>query len=679
MSLKSGNALSAKKMYSEAIAEYKKVDAKSPLYYYAKFNIDRIETILKEKKGIKSKPEEILPPHTSLQNLPLLSIIMPVFNIAPYLDASILSALSQRYQNFELIIINDASTDNSRRIIEMHRSHDSRIRFIDLDHNTLGGAGIPSNIGIHAARGEYIAFIDSDDWTLPDAFANMMEQALKYDADIVIGTFCTFTDDERVISPAYDRDLLNLIPKNKPISLQQYSKLFRLSPVPWRKIYKRNFLVGNKIEYPEGDYFYEDNPLHWFVLSKAERIVATEDIVSYHRMAREGQTMNAAAYKLSAICCHINTIFNYIKHIKDNRRETIFTEFYDYCYRNADWVLPRQVQPAAQCLIKKHWASIVNRATKEFPLKTNRTAFSKRIIEYTTTYPDIDLTIVMPVFNSADLVRDSLNSILKIKNLKFNVLIVNDGSTDESLKVIQEYETQYSNIHVFTQGNRGAGRARNSLIPMCTGTYTYFMDADDTINADNLIKAVQSAKNNNQDLYFFKYRIEFWEEQKSRDMFNDDTKLWVKLKDAQTNQEKQKICSQLINYPWNRIIKTELLHDANIFFGGTIVHNDIPYHWHSIVAAQNIGYSNDAVCTHRKFTARNQITNITDSRRMGVLEALRFTHEVVSHYPQFENISTNWREFSSNLLKWAEERLPVDMLEIYKDKERNLLAAMEPA
>ncbi|MCV5754036.1 glycosyltransferase family 2 protein, partial [Escherichia coli] len=86
----------------------------------------------------------------------------------------------------------------------------------------------------------------------------------------------------------------------------------RLSPVPWRKLYLTKFIKSNGIEYPEGDYFYDDNPLHWFVLSSAERVVMVDHIISYHRMAREGQTMSSALYKLAALASHLNTISNFL-------------------------------------------------------------------------------------------------------------------------------------------------------------------------------------------------------------------------------------------------------------------------------------------------------------------------------------------------------------------------------
>src|SRR5699024_9307274 len=97
--------------------------------------------------------------------------------------------------------------------------------------------------------------------------------------------------------------------------------------------------------------------------------------------------------------------------------------------------------------------------------------------------------IVIPVYNSADLLRETLDSVMALDGLAFDVLLIDDGSTDQSLKVMREYERKYANVHVFEQKNRGAGRARNSIIPLCTGRYTYFLDADDVINANALRQA----------------------------------------------------------------------------------------------------------------------------------------------------------------------------------------------
>ena len=607
------------------------------------------------------------PQTTSPDRTPFLSIVMPVFNVAPYLDTSIQSVLMQDFEDFELIIVDDASTDNGRQVIEMHRALDDRIRVIELDHNTLGGAGVPSNLGIRAARGKYIAFVDSDDWVTKSAFGRLIELAEANDAELVIGDFRTFDENDRSFADAYDGDRWRNIPLEQVISASSHPSLLRLSPVPWRKLYRADFVRENHVLYPEGDYFYEDNPLHWHVLSRAERIVACEEIVSYHRMAREGQTMGAFEYKLGAIASHANTILESLKTSTADHREILFEEFIDYVSRQR-WIVRRQTQPAAAKIIQHRLADIYDRAREIEPAAFVPQKTISHFAGYRSAYPDLDLTIVIPVYNSADLLRDTLDSVMALDGLAFDVLLIDDGSTDTSLRIMRDYERKYANVHVFEQKNRGAGRARNAIIPLCTGRYTYFLDADDVINANALRQAIMKADHDETDLMFVQYRIEFVDEKRSRGMFNADADIWRELSEASETEAKRSLVAGLINYPWNRIIRTRLLHDGNIFFGPTVVHNDVLYHWHSILSASNIGHIDVEVCTHRKFSKRSQVTNIADERRMAVLEALRGTHERISDLSTYTHVRRQWESFSFGLIEWAKSKIPKDLLATY---ERN--------
>jgi glycosyltransferase involved in cell wall biosynthesis len=653
--LQQGNEAFRSGDYEMAIGFYKKIDKTNPAYKQAEFNIKIAE---KTKTNSKSKP--------------ILSIIMPVFNVAPYLDASILSVLSQSFSNFELIIINDASTDNSKTIIEMYAKYDNRIKFIDLEYNTLGGAGIPSNIGIKVAQGKYIGFVDSDDFITKDAFQNLIFLAEKNNADVVIGDFNTFDDLSRETKASYDISAKDNIPIGDVISYQTCPYLFRLSPVPWRKLYKKDFLYGNNILYPEVDYFFEDNPLHWFVLLKAERIIVDNSLISFHRMSREGQTMSSSSYKLSSLCCHLNIISNYISSQNLKDKQIVFDEFYDLCYRT-DWIVAKQDRPIVANIIKKQLYGIYENTKKSCTPKNIRSNLVNKFEQFKVAYPDMDLTIVIPVYNCADLISKTLESVLMMNKIKYNVLIINDGSTDKTMDICKNYEKKYNNIHLFEQNNKGAGRARNSLMPLITGAYTYFLDADDLVNPQALEQSVLRAKELNNDLLFFKYNIEFFEDMKSRDMFNADADLWQKLRTAKTNLDYKKIVAGLINYPWNRIIKTKLLIDNNIFFAPTVVHNDIPYHWHSIVVANNIGIFDKTVCIHRKFTKRPQITNINDNRRLVLFEALKFTQNQLEKYPDFVHLKLMWKNFAEQLMKWAKDKIPQECQEAYIYKETEFL------
>lgn len=661
MSIAKGNHLFSLGDFDGAIKEYKKIKENDPLYKYAHFNVALAE---------KNKKKNIL---VDNRKEPVLSIIMPVFNVGPYLDACLLSVRYQTFSDFELIVVNDASTDNGREIIEMHAALDSRIRLINLDHNTLGGAGIPSNVGINAANGEYIGFVDSDDWVTATAFESMVMAAEKNKADIVIGGFRTFVEHSRDYSDAYDLKVFETIPVDKVFTAREYPDIFRISPVPWRKLYRRAFLEEHAIRYPEGDYFYEDNPLHWFVLSSHSRITKIDDVISYHRMAREGQTMGAADYKLGAMCSHMNTIGRFLdKELKAPADQPIFDEFYDYCYRSA-WVSQRQTRTEVKNIIGKQLAKIVKRNIAEHPSKFKRANFDEKINEFDAAYPDYDLTVVIPVFNCEEFIEETINSALNTPGVMTNILVIDDGSSDRTAEICRQLEQKHKNIHFFEQKNKGAGRARNALIPLCTGRYTFFLDADDVIDGKVLAQSVIDATKKDNDLYFMKYKIAFHEKGQERDMFNADKALWDKFSSAKDNNQLRILAAELINYPWNRIIKTELLLDANIFFGATVVHNDIAFHWDSLLAAKRIGYTNDVVCTHRKFEKRVQITNVSDHRRLTAFDALEFTHQKIQKHENGKYLSGAWVKFSTHLIEWVKDRIPEELQSQYQLRRAKLL------
>lgn len=675
MNISKANKLFKEGKIEEAIEEYKKVSSDNPLYSIARFNLSLIEKKFHKKYNLV---QNSLKKSDSFDG-PLVSVVMPVFNVASYLDASILSVLNQTYKNLEVIIVNDASTDNGIQIIRMFEKLDKRIKVIDLEFNTLGGAGIPSNIGVDAASGEYIAYADSDDILDKYAIEKMVSLATKENVDAVIADFSNFSEDTREVKVAYDKKNWQGLPLEKSFLPMEYSSVFRLSPVPWRKLYKKSFLDEYSIRFPEGDYFYEDNPLHWFVLSKAKKVALLDYVVAFHRMGREGQTMGANNYKLSAQFCHLNTIKNFL--IKNKITSNIYwKELVDFSYRSG-WVIDKQDNEEVANIIKKRYAQVVKNiyevsgVAKEEILKT-RPSFFKKINKYTNAYREKDLTVIIPVYNCADLLELTLNSLTTL-NLELEVFLMDDGSTDNSKLICEKFVAKHKNFHLFTQNNKGAGVARNALIPLATGKYTYFLDADDTIDPLHLEEAIKISIKEDYDLCLFRYKIHFYEKNSYRDMWNADQEVFNKLLEAIKQEEKQKYASQLVNYPWNRIIKTSLLHDENIFFGKTIVHNDIPYHWHSIIASKKIGVFNKPICSHRKFDNREQITNITDSRRMMVLEAYRYTNNVLIKYNNHSIIFQEWKKFIKHILEWAEERIPSELKDKYKERKELIIKEME--
>lgn len=121
----------------------------------------------------------------------------------------------------------------------------------------------------------------------------------------------------------------------------------------------------------------------------------------------------------------------------------------------------------------------------------------------------MDISIIIPVYNATKFIRNCLDSILKQKNhkLEFQIIVVNDGSVDDSLEILNEYATLYSNIIVIDSENRGAGSARNIGISNANGKYFWFIDADDYISINAFQSLQNEIKSHNSDLIIFDYNV----------------------------------------------------------------------------------------------------------------------------------------------------------------------------
>jgi glycosyltransferase involved in cell wall biosynthesis len=681
MSIKAGNALFREGKFEQAISEYQKIGKGGKLFELAQFNIGlarnrQKEGWLAEAGTLKDGAFSAAP-----SGQPILSIVMPVFNVAPYLEASILSVLGQSLTDFELIIIDDASTDGSPEIIQFFANLDARIKFIRLNHNTLGGAGIPSNVGIRAAVGKYVGFVDSDDLVHKHAFRDMVAAAEKNSAEVVIGDFARFDQEYLVPPKAYDKGHWIDIPRNKVFDPLDATRVFRLSPVPWRKLYQREFLSRNGIVFAEGDFFYEDNPLHWFVLTRAKRVMLIDQVTSFHRMGRVGQTMGSNDYKFAAICMHMNAIRGYLTGYPGTHRAH-WTELLDQIYRT-DWIYQDVAEPKVKNLLRKLNAITCKRVLAESgvpieEMNKGRPEFARRFEENDASRIDVDLTIIVPVYNAVRFLDGLLATLRKIRKITFDVIFIDDGSTDGSLEKCQAFAEKTELRYVFSQKNKGGGRARNAVIPLANGRFSYFFDADDVLVPEVLEQAVITAKEKNHDLYFMPYKLLRCKgsDERVSEMFPTDQRLWGELNGEADSSKYRKIVAGMGNYPWNRLIKTELLHDNNVFFGGMPVHNDIPFHWHSIAAAHSIGYANQVVCHHRLFEDVGQTTNISDGHSLHVFSALEDTYSILGNIDTFTDIFGVWKLSASKIVDWAEDVIQPSLREEFLTRRGQCLATV---
>ena len=186
-----------------------------------------------------------------------VSIIIPVYNSGPWLGRCLDSVIAQSYRDFECICIDDCSVDDSARILERFAERDPRIRIIRFPENR--GVCAARNAGIDSARGDYVYFIDSDDWIDPDYIEALVRHALKTGLDIVSNATCIYEYDD----PSKSKPLVAEFVLPGKDAYYAPSVIQRgLLPVIWLRLYRRSFLLDNGVRFPRLHGGRED---HYFV------------------------------------------------------------------------------------------------------------------------------------------------------------------------------------------------------------------------------------------------------------------------------------------------------------------------------------------------------------------------------------------------------------------------------
>ena len=216
-----------------------------------------------------------------------VSVIVPVYNVEPYLSACLVSCMQQTLKDIEIICVNDGSTDHSLEILKEFQKADRRIRIIDKEN---GGLSSARNAGIKAARGEWLVFLDSDDLLSENACERVWCESMEGPTDIVIFGARTFPG-----YPAPDPWLTN----NLNVPSRRFSGfkpeiLFQTNgsiPFVWRQAFRRNLLLENDLLFDEEVRFGEDAVFQLEVFPHAANFAYISDPLYNYRWCRPGSLM----------------------------------------------------------------------------------------------------------------------------------------------------------------------------------------------------------------------------------------------------------------------------------------------------------------------------------------------------------------------------------------------------
>lgn len=282
-----------------------------------------------------------------------LSIIVPVYGVEKYIDKCLNSLVKQSLKEIEIIVVNDGTKDNSQKIIDKYvKKYPDKIKSYIKEN---GGQGSARNYGLKKTTGEYIGYVDSDDFVEKDMYKKLYNKAKENNYDIVVCGNYNVSED-------YQNKNIDAFINNYNTDLEN---IFFGKMAVWNKIYKRDILIKNKLEFKE-KVWYEDLAFTLKAIMNSNTFAFIDEPL-YDYLIREGSTMNNSNVKRNLeILEAFNDILSYIQH---NKKEEYFSKIeflaIDHIYISA---IVRVLKAEADDKVKRETINkLIDYMNKKFP------------------------------------------------------------------------------------------------------------------------------------------------------------------------------------------------------------------------------------------------------------------------------------------------------------------------
>lgn len=436
-----------------------------------------------------------------------VSVIIPVYNTEKYLSKCLDSVCNQTLTDIEIICINDCSLDNSLNIIHDYAQKDNRVKCIDFNENK--GAAVARNTGIDCARGEYIAFVDSDDFIDLDFYEKLYNKAIHEKADCVKGNY-------------RDANTGNIdYYLNKKIEEYQTNFAYAYCSA----IFKRDIIAANEIYFPNAIDMEDPVFTLKFALLMNKIVIVNDACINIVRRDTSLTSGIPSEEQVKAKCNGLNTILEIVNKgtmpkesyayvlafwfqqtfvnsftnidCRDYLIEFILSVFHKVKFKELFIdELAKRDSVIADCLKNNKQDELIHydeNGTKKNILLQLRNKIKK------TLKPKI--SVIIPVYNAKDYLAACLDSVCNQTLKELEIICVNDCSMDNSLEILNEYAQKDSRVKIIDcKVNGGESKARNFGLDRAIGEFIAFVDNDDKLDLDFYEKLYNKAKETNADI-----------------------------------------------------------------------------------------------------------------------------------------------------------------------------------
>lgn len=417
--------------------------------------------------------------------MPLVTIIVPVFNTERYLRYCLDSLLQQTMKELEIICVNDGSTDHSLQILEEYAARDVRIRLFTKENS---GYGDSMNLGLSHANGEYIGIVESDDYVLPNMIEHLYNVAHNYDAEITKSNFYYASEANGEV---YQENLSEL-PYNQVFTPIENRKIFGVMPTIWSGLYKTSFLKEHNILFnPSPGASFQDISFCFRVLLSAKKMICVPEAYICYRCDNENSSVKSPK-KVFCIVDEFQNIKNYVyEKKKDFIMPVIEPEkfiYYMQTYVRIDpiyqYAFFREIKRElmqdyeAGLMDRQYWPedkwNLMQQITQngdDFFESTNIEYLNRYVFKDYTINQDLSILGTKCILEKAEKViiygsgiygRSILNKVLKIKQIyAFAVTEIHNSDSKEimgipvyEIKDLQEYKNEAVIIVAMKKSNQ---------------------------------------------------------------------------------------------------------------------------------------------------------------------------------------------------------------------------------
>ncbi len=458
-------------------------------YYYSKTEYERMKAIMEGNVKI--------------------SVIIPVYNAEHYLKQCLDSLFAQTFQDFEALAVDDGSVDASPSILQEYAEREPRLHVFTKEHSNAGEA---RNLGLEQAAGEYLAFLDADDFVEPQFLERAYSEAVEKEADIVMFRCNQYDEPSKTFRECPWTLRTWEMPEQRPFSAQDTAgKIFNMgSCTPWDKLFKRSFIVENNIHFQSNESS-NDMLFTYAAQALAGRISTIEDILCHQRVGYPKCLAKDIEYLTSCFYKALKALQSFL--IERGIDETFKKSFVNWAVDFSLFSLHNFHDVFRELIrqqLKREWfksLDISETPEEDFyvreqyeemrALVAEREEELRQIAENPSERPKV--SIIIPIYNVSQYLRLCLDSAINQTLEEIEIIAVNDGSTDNCLDILNEYAAKDPRIVVITGPNGGYGRAMNQGLDRATGEYIGIIEPDDFVDVKMYKNLYDIAVKNNLD------------------------------------------------------------------------------------------------------------------------------------------------------------------------------------